>query len=188
MDNLQPAIAQMMNEIYRASKYLYVDPSAYQEYNWLREQQQSIPFEYLQSIHQNVIQRAQEQREINGQIISRNFNQLYPLAQLILDGDDSLEELENKVENFIPTNYSMRNVVYSNQLNNEVEQIARQVYPIDYGSNGDCAICLESLSNQRRIKYVPCNHVLHQSCAEAWDQTGLFCPLCKKEIEGWIPW
>lgn len=186
------SIAQMMNDIYRVSKYLYPFPEEYQEYNLLREQlQHPTPledmFQHVQMIHQNIVQRAQRQREINQQVISQNFNQLYPLAQLIFD-TPGLERLEEKVENFIPTHYSMRNVAYSNQLYDEVVQIARQVYKHPgYGLNGDCPICLENLTSQQTVKYVPCNHLFHQSCAEAWDQTGITCPLCKQEFEGWIP-
>jgi hypothetical protein len=46
---------------------------------------------------------------------------------------------------------------------------------------GECAICLEYLSNGK-IEALPCGHVFHSPCLKQWFQRKSYCPLCYSTI------
>ncbi|XP_038883574.1 E3 ubiquitin-protein ligase RNF181-like [Benincasa hispida] len=48
---------------------------------------------------------------------------------------------------------------------------------------GDCCICLEELSCEKReVIRIPCGHVYHESCVFKWLRKNNSCPLCRKPL------
>ncbi|KGN43349.1 uncharacterized protein LOC101214496 [Cucumis sativus] len=48
---------------------------------------------------------------------------------------------------------------------------------------GDCSICLDELSCEKReVMRIPCGHVYHESCIFKWLENHNSCPLCRKPL------
>ena len=44
-----------------------------------------------------------------------------------------------------------------------------------------CSICLNSVRRTRSTQELPCGHLYHKKCIEAWEERGNeTCPLCRK--------
>lgn len=54
--------------------------------------------------------------------------------------------------------------------------------PIEGGAT--CSICLEVLSDGRRICSLECSHMFHADCVSSWlmRRTDSFCPICRKAV------
>lgn len=46
----------------------------------------------------------------------------------------------------------------------------------------DCPICLEKSVAGETIRELPCSHVLHKECCEAWLRTADTCPMCRFKV------
>lgn len=49
--------------------------------------------------------------------------------------------------------------------------------PID-----ECIICLEEYSEGDKIRTLPCKHLFHSTCIQAWLNRKHFCPICKYDV------
>ncbi|CAO3634949.1 unnamed protein product [Mucor hiemalis] len=49
--------------------------------------------------------------------------------------------------------------------------------PID-----ECIICLEEYSEGEIIRTLPCKHLFHSTCIQAWLNRKHFCPICKYDV------
>jgi len=47
---------------------------------------------------------------------------------------------------------------------------------------GDCSICLCEYTVGVPLCQLPCGHVFHKPCIEAWIDTHTLCPMCKAEL------
>lgn len=45
-----------------------------------------------------------------------------------------------------------------------------------------CSICLQMFAKLDRVKILPCRHVFHNKCIDAWLANNLLCPMCKQDI------
>eukprot|EP00831_Metopus_contortus_P010016 TRINITY_DN13875_c0_g1_i1.p2 TRINITY_DN13875_c0_g1~~TRINITY_DN13875_c0_g1_i1.p2 ORF type:complete len:131 (-),score=45.79 TRINITY_DN13875_c0_g1_i1:220-612(-) len=45
-----------------------------------------------------------------------------------------------------------------------------------------CSICLEKFKKNDIVKTIPCAHIFHRRCIDAWLPTNLSCPLCRCPI------
>ncbi|KAG2257444.1 hypothetical protein Bca4012_094626 [Brassica carinata] len=50
------------------------------------------------------------------------------------------------------------------------------------GWGGECAICLEELKVEERVKEMPCKHRFHGGCIEKWLGLHGSCPVCRYEM------
>ncbi|KAL7569144.1 hypothetical protein ACA910_016974 [Epithemia clementina (nom. ined.)] len=55
------------------------------------------------------------------------------------------------------------------------------------GNVGDmdnhCSICLSEYDDSEMLTQLPCNHVYHGECIQAWTQNHVKCPLCNFDLE-----
>jgi hypothetical protein len=52
--------------------------------------------------------------------------------------------------------------------------------PCAHSQEGDCAVCLETMSEIRAARVATCKHVFHADCLEQWTQHNPTCPLCRQ--------
>jgi Ring finger domain len=45
-----------------------------------------------------------------------------------------------------------------------------------------CCICLHEYEQDERVTELPCAHVYHKSCIDAWTDCRLNCPLCNRNL------
>jgi len=45
-----------------------------------------------------------------------------------------------------------------------------------------CSICLEDHCTNEKYRKLPCNHVFHVGCVDAWFKSSVACPLCKGSV------
>merc|ERR1711871_58136 len=45
-----------------------------------------------------------------------------------------------------------------------------------------CSICLGDYENEEEIRLLPCGHMFHSPCIDAWLQINRICPLCKADV------
>jgi hypothetical protein len=51
------------------------------------------------------------------------------------------------------------------------------------GDRSICSICIDGFHDEDYIRVLPCEHIFHPLCIDAWFSTlRLWCPLCKAEI------
>lgn len=206
-------IEQLLNDIYEWSEYLYEQPSLYREYYLIKpvlddlkrrspdlENTYRMALILLQSTrlsHQDIQIRAHQQRIHNQRVIDRNFRLMYPRIQTIFDTEsenvipelrENLERIQEQIDDFVPSDLSLSNMLYSNQLNEQVEQYASQIFSSGREADGDCSICYESLTNGNAIvKFIPCGHFLHHHCLMHYQRINenALCPLCRSSQE-WL--
>eukprot|EP01083_Nonionella_stella_P172510 592240_1 len=46
----------------------------------------------------------------------------------------------------------------------------------------DCTICLEQYQGRERKRVLPCMHVFHKDCIDAWTNTHRTCPICRTNV------
>ena len=46
----------------------------------------------------------------------------------------------------------------------------------------ECIICLINFKKSDKITILPCTHMFHSYCVEAWLKAKDFCPVCKLKI------
>ena len=88
----------------------------------------------------------------------------------------------------VPSDLSLRNAMYSTQLNEQVEQYANQLFPSHRNIDDDCPICFEQLTNGNAIiQFIPCGHMLHHHCLMSYQRVNAnaLCPLCRSSQE-WL--
>ena len=61
------------------------------------------------------------------------------------------------------------------------------------GGDWDCPICLEGFTSENKgLKFSPCNHGIHFSCLRGFflssGNKGVTCPLCREEILNLVSW
>jgi hypothetical protein len=61
------------------------------------------------------------------------------------------------------------------------ELVAAYTTPLK-GSQDDCAICLENISNDNGITVSRCKHIYHKTCLSTWVEQSSSCPLCRQQI------
>ncbi|KAL8454625.1 hypothetical protein Emed_000346 [Eimeria media] len=61
-----------------------------------------------------------------------------------------------------------------------VRSIGRVGAPDD--ANASCAICFEPFLASALVRLLPCQHVFHAECIDAWLQRSLLCPLCMRDF------
>lgn len=206
-------IEQLLNDIYKWSEYLYEQPSLYREYHLikpflddLKQRSPNLEITYrlalslLQSArlsHRDIQIRAYQQYILNQQVIERNFRLMYPRIQTIFDTDNenvipglraNLEQLREQIDDFVPSDLSLSNTLYSNQLNEQVEQYASQIFSSGRESDGDCPVCLDSLTNGNAlVRFIPCGHFIHHHCLMHYQRINenALCPICRSSQE-WL--
>jgi hypothetical protein len=76
----------------------------------------------------------------------------------------------------------------SDESQQRLEQLIRRLVTkkVPVGeSNGDCAICLESMQEGQSIRQLPCKHAYHAHCIDGWLKkkvTCVTCPQCRAGI------
>ncbi|KAK4423520.1 E3 ubiquitin-protein ligase RHA2B [Sesamum alatum] len=51
------------------------------------------------------------------------------------------------------------------------------------GSDADCVVCLNRLSEGDRVRQLACHHVFHKDCLDGWlDHLNFNCPLCRAPL------
>lgn len=45
--------------------------------------------------------------------------------------------------------------------------------------NAECVICLEVLTHESDLTVLPCAHVFHSACIDAWFEKQSYCCVCK---------
>ena len=60
-------------------------------------------------------------------------------------------------------------------LNSISKYFELELEDINLEENNSCSICLESLNNNKILKY-ECNHYFHENCINRWNNG---CPLCR---------
>jgi hypothetical protein len=45
-----------------------------------------------------------------------------------------------------------------------------------------CSICLGDYENEEELRLLPCGHMFHTPCIDAWLQINRICPLCKADV------
>ena len=207
-------IERLSDDIYNWSSFLYADPSQYREYqiiqtglNDLRQRPYDssttyrmalILFESAQLSHQDVQTRASRQQVSNEQTIRRNYWLMYPRIQTIFDTQNEssipeiraeLEQLYEQVDDFVPYDHSMSNVVYSSELSNQVERYANQVFSVHRSLDEDCPVCLENFTDSNNVvRFIPCGHLIHHTCLIHYQRLNrsALCPVCRSSQE-WLP-
>lgn len=51
----------------------------------------------------------------------------------------------------------------------------------------ECVVCMEVMSAESIVRKLPCGHVYHSTCIEAWllkNRSSCVCPLCKRDPTG----
>ena len=51
----------------------------------------------------------------------------------------------------------------------------------ELSENAECVICLEVMSRESGITVLPCAHLFHSECIDAWFTRNNFCCICKAE-------
>eukprot|EP01083_Nonionella_stella_P042718 115337_1 len=46
----------------------------------------------------------------------------------------------------------------------------------------NCAICLQQCQRHERKRVLPCMHVFHKDCIDAWTNTHRTCPICRTNV------
>merc|ERR1719213_874866 len=49
-------------------------------------------------------------------------------------------------------------------------------------ADGQCLVCLSDFEPGERVRWLPCFHIYHQACVDAWLQRSTLCPLCKRPV------
>ena len=74
------------------------------------------------------------------------------------------------------------------QFERKKETLARravaqlEVGRMEEGEEGQCSVCLESLTLGQETRRLPCSHTYHRSCVDRWLLQKRKCPLCKLDI------
>lgn len=63
------------------------------------------------------------------------------------------------------------------------ELFAQPDDPCDSRAQGQCCICFEHFSSDKRIVRTPCQHFLHRSCLKLWLRASSTCPICRCNLE-----
>ena len=52
--------------------------------------------------------------------------------------------------------------------------------------NAHCAICLSEFQREEVVRALPCLHIYHISCIDAWLQSSATCPVCQLCVAGYL--
>lgn len=77
-----------------------------------------------------------------------------------------------------------QNVALQQRATARIQELPIVEYKHD-GASGDravCAICLEELQDEIRVRKLPCSHLYHIPCIDPWLVSNRTCPLCKADI------
>lgn len=77
-----------------------------------------------------------------------------------------------------------QNVALQQRATARIQELPIVEYRHD-GASGDrtvCAICLEELQDEMRVRKLPCSHLYHIACIDPWLVSNRTCPLCKADI------
>jgi hypothetical protein len=50
----------------------------------------------------------------------------------------------------------------------------------------ECPICLTDFSEGEICRQLPCDHFFHKTCIDQWFQVSILCPMCKRNIQGFL--
>ncbi|KAF8641869.1 hypothetical protein HU200_067575 [Digitaria exilis] len=64
----------------------------------------------------------------------------------------------------------------------EAIQGLREVAAPTDGSSDCCAICLQDVSTDAKLRAMPCSHAFHQDCIFQWLRRSAACPLCRRQL------
>lgn len=76
----------------------------------------------------------------------------------------------------------IKNNFNKNQKNASIDDIKTITYDIDNTNFYQCGICMDSFSDNEKIKILHCEHIFHIDCMSQWLQSNKKCPFCDQNI------
>lgn len=78
-------------------------------------------------------------------------------------------------------NISM-NLENNNSQQNILKNIFREIIILDLQVPCQCAICIENLERDDRVKILTCGHYYHPNCIDGWLKRHNNCPNCRQNV------
>lgn len=76
----------------------------------------------------------------------------------------------------------IKNNFNKNKKNASIDDIKTITYDIDNTNFYQCGICMDSFSDNEKIKILHCEHIFHIDCMSQWLQSNKKCPFCDQNI------
>ena len=143
-----------------------------------------------------------------GEVLMDNFGPLFEIADNISDDDDALQAAgdDNILVRFIMLLRRNQNRIFDP---NQIERLVAEVNDMSSTSNQPklskdqismlkvklfdknptvkeceeerCSVCLQAFTDKEQVKQLPCNHLYHPLCIDAWLCRNTYCPVCKQD-------